>query len=243
VAYTAINTAWYTDPTPNPTHEVLLAEYDGQGVFGALELQLSVRPVAVPTPNFPPTQAQLPAGSDQAAGLHATPCGFIRIETDDYAQGETAKTRVLYADLSSGRFPIGAHNRARVYASVWGNSGGIALEAQAVILPSDGSGDWLRYTTPISLAAGANVDVPIPMGARYLELVDPNGVPGATSSINFSLTARVAATRNYAGNVMIPATSPLPISALGLDAADRFVRVVNNDGANANTAALVFWVS
>lgn len=244
MAYTAIDPAWYADSPP--AHEILVAEYDGAGVFSALELQLSVRPVAVPSPNFPPTQIQLPVGSDQDASLHATPCGFVRIVSRDSSQGQVVKEREVLADLSSGRFSIGAHNRVQVYATVWGNAGGspVPVEVQAVVMPSDGSGDWLRNTVQIvNLAAGGTVQVPIPMGARYVELVDPNGVPGAASSINMSMTARVVAQRNYQGNVLVPSTSPVPISALGAAVTDRFITVTNNDGSNPNSAAVVFWVS
>lgn len=238
MAYTQINPAWYSDATPNPANEILLASYDASGDRRALELQLNVRPVTPPTPNFPPAQTQLPAGSDQAASLHAVPCGFLRIVARNSIPGESARERILYADLSSGRFALGAHDRVDVYASLWSGVVGLTIEAEAVVLPcDDGSGDWLRYTVPISgLGAAASVNVPIPMGARYVEAYATTGLPSV------SMSGRVIAVRDFDGQAFAPPASPLAIPALGTDANSRFI-VVTNDGSAAATCALVFWVA
>lgn len=243
MAFQQIPLAWFNDAAPNLANTLLIGELQTDGTPTPMELQVDLRPSTGLT-GFPPRATQLAAGSDTDAKLHAIPCGYLYLLCDNAAQGEPGNSRAIFADLASGRFSLGTYTRVRAYVGAWYGGVGQQLEVQGMVAPSDGSGDWLKYTVPITgLAASGSVTVRIPAGARYVELVDPAGQPGSgTTAINMSLTSRVVAQRNYQGGTLTPSWSPVAIQSRGGTAADESITVTNNDTANANDAALLFWL-
>lgn len=244
MAYAPLDPTWWNDLTPNPAHELLLCSYDGQGIPVSCEVQVDVRPIAGLT-LFPPRTLSFPGGQDHplSAKLRGA-CGFLRFVLTEDVQGGDQNERVLYSDLTSGRFAIGTQVKVDVYASLWGGTAGISCEAQAWVGPtSDGCADWLPYTIPlIGLTAGEVIaGVRIPPCARYVDLQGLNGTIGSTTTaMKFRTSNRVLLNRDYQTPSLTPGWTPEPIPSFGTTALETIT--VTNDSTATGDGSLLFWV-
>ncbi len=206
---------WDADATP--MHNDFCCQLSSDEPI-AVDLQVTVNNPATPAFLFPsPSPYRLPAGCIAAGAgtqTHSIPCGFLKIEL-----GGGSDARVLFCDLVSGRFALGAQRYVNV--SAWGWSGSSLrtedLIVQTSLVPADGTGDYLEVTYPITVVAGGGVaNLIAPPGARFVDAGVKSALIGIAGSALIRCTFGMPMIRDYSTPLFVPGLgSPSPIYAAG----------------------------
>lgn len=187
--------------------------------------------------SIPPNTAELRAGIPRNVAYRTVECGIYKFE-----MGAGPDARVLYADLTPGRWALGPQTQCTVYASRYSGvaTGLTDIIVRSAIAPSDGTGDYVPFSATVTpLAAGASVALStiVPPGAQYVDI----GVEAATILTgNFKVRTNFGNPlyRDYLNGVFYPSLgTPLPVTSGIMD--------FENFGANAlnapNYGFVKFW--
>lgn len=195
-----------------------------------LQLQLTLQGNVSGANEFPSKRnTSYRAGANVSAGslwnFAPYPLTIVMIEL-----GSGPDARVIYSDLRSGRFSLGAQEQVRVSVARWGpNNDSFDCLVQGSVAPSDGSSDYLTYSASIEIAAGDTVTMNVPPGATFFEctaddydclLTITNGTPATAFWVRDT-------TVGGAGPAFVPPTSPI-----ALPGGTAFLFITNDSAAD-----------
>lgn len=193
--------------------DLLLDWKAANGLSAPVELQLDFqRPGIYPT-SFPVASRPVYfAGVCDTDGQPHTGYGaaVVKIETG----GRTPRT--LYSDLRRGRWSLGSQESVKVSIAFWGlawtdpSAFPTGMQIAGNVVPHSPLAEPLRYTMAEALDPAATLQLPIPPGAVYCELVpQPNEVNDETK---FELLDGVRAVRDYSAGTFYPPWSPVAVN-------------------------------
>lgn len=233
--------AWDADSTPK--NSSFCAQFSGDDAV-ALDLQVTVNNPNAAGFFFPqPQPYRLPTGCVAAGAgtqTHGVPCGFLKIEL-----GGGNDSRVLFCDIASGRYALGAQKYVNVTA--WGWSGtslrAVDISVQTSLVPADGTGDYLEVTYPMTIVSGGGATglVP-PPGARFVDAGVKASIIGTVGEPLIRCTFGQPMIRDYATPLFVPGLgSPSPIYGINNEQGFTFLNNGPSDLTTANPGWVRFW--